>query len=107
MRACPSGITNGLFLGGCFALANPAPSGTNTTPRAVDCRLFCFDGVGQGEGSPAAWSKLWQMMGLLMRMLLTYFMMGRDVVLNLGFSDLRALIEMKKVRLFACVVIKK
>jgi hypothetical protein len=34
--------TDGLVLGGCFALANPTPSGTNTTPRAVDCRAFCF-----------------------------------------------------------------
>jgi hypothetical protein len=39
---CPSGITNGLVLGGCFAHANPTPSGTNTTQRAVDCWAFCF-----------------------------------------------------------------
>ena len=40
-----SGITDGLVLGGyggCFALANPTPSETNTTPCAVDCRAFCF-----------------------------------------------------------------
>ncbi len=39
---CPSGITDGLVLGGCFTLANPTPLGMNTTPHAVDCRVFCF-----------------------------------------------------------------
>ena len=45
--------------------------------------------------------------GLLMRMLSTYFTTGRYVVLDSGFCVLRALIELKKVGLFACAVIKK
>ena len=45
--------------------------------------------------------------GLLMRMLTTYFTTGRYVVLDSGFCVLRALIELKKVGLFACAVIKK
>ncbi len=53
------------------------------------------------------WSELWRTTGLLMRMLSTYFTTGRYVVLDLGFCVLRALIELKKVGLFACAVIKK
>jgi hypothetical protein len=53
------------------------------------------------------WSKLGRTTGLLMRMLSTYFTTGRYVVLDLGLCVLRALIELKKVGLFACAVIKK
>lgn len=53
------------------------------------------------------WSELGRTTGLLMRMLSTYFTTGRYVVLDSGFCVLRALIELKKVGLFACAVIKK
>ncbi len=46
--------------------------------------------------------------GLLMHMLTMYFTTERRyVVLDSGFCVLRALIELKKVGLFACAVIKK
>jgi hypothetical protein len=45
--------------------------------------------------------------GLLMRMLSSYFATGRYVVLDSGFCVLKGLIELKKVGLFACAVIKK
>jgi hypothetical protein len=53
------------------------------------------------------WSQLGRTTGLLMRMLSTYFTMGRYVVLDLGFCLLWALIELKKVGLFVCALIKK
>jgi hypothetical protein len=53
------------------------------------------------------WSKLGKTMGLLMRMLSTYFSTGWYVVLDSGFSMLKALVELKKIGLFACAVIKK
>ena len=53
------------------------------------------------------WSKLGRTTGLLMRMLQSYFTMGRYVILKSGFCVLKALIELKKVGLFACAVIKK
>ncbi len=40
-------------------------------------------------------------------MLSTYFTTGRYAVLDSGFCVLWALIELKKVSLFACAVIKK
>lgn len=45
--------------------------------------------------------------GLLMQMLSSYFATGRYVVLDSGFCVLKALVELKKVGLFACAVIKK
>jgi hypothetical protein len=53
------------------------------------------------------WSELGKTTGLLMRMLSSYFSTGRYVVLDSGFCVLKALVELKKVGLFACAVIKK
>ena len=53
------------------------------------------------------WSQLGRTTGLLMGMLSTYFTTGRYVVLDSGFYVLRALVELKKVGLFACAVIKE
>ena len=44
---------------------------------------------------------------LLMRMLECYFTTGRYVILDSGFCVSKALVELKKVGLFACAVIKK
>jgi hypothetical protein len=67
---------------------------------------FVFDGVGRGEGSPStdpgAVEPAW-----VDNRLSTFFTTGRYVVLDSGFCVLRALIELKKVGLFACAVIKK
>ena len=53
------------------------------------------------------WSELGKTTGLLMRMLSSYFSTRRYVVLDSGFCVLKALVELKKVGLFACAVIKK
>ncbi len=53
------------------------------------------------------YSELGKTTGLLMRMLQSYFSMGRYVILDSGFCVLKALIQLKKVGMFACVVIKK
>jgi hypothetical protein len=50
---------------------------------------------------------LGKMAGLLMRMLLSYFTTGRYVVLDSGFCVLKALVQLKKVGMFAWAVIKK
>ncbi len=42
-----------------------------------------------------------------MRMLALYFTTGQYIVLDLGFCVLWALIELKKVSLLPCAVIKK
>ena len=48
-----------------------------------------------------------KMTGLLMRMLQRYFSTGGYVVLDSGFCVLKALVQLKKVGMFACAVIKK
>jgi hypothetical protein len=53
------------------------------------------------------WSKLGKTAGLLLRMLATYFSTGRNVILDSGFCILKSLVELKKVGIFACAVIKK
>ncbi len=53
------------------------------------------------------WSELGKTTGLLLWMLSSYFATGRYVILDSGFCVLQALIELKKVGLFACAVIKK
>ncbi len=45
--------------------------------------------------------------GLLLRMLATYFSTGGYVILNSGFCVLKSLVELKKVGIFACAMIKK
>jgi hypothetical protein len=45
-------------------------------------------------------------MGLLMQMLSSYFLMGWYDVLDSSFCVLKALVELKKVALFACAIIK-
>jgi hypothetical protein len=45
--------------------------------------------------------------GLLMRILECYFVTGQYVILDSGFCVLKALVELKKVGMFACTVIKK
>jgi hypothetical protein len=95
-----------------FCPCKPHPFGNeyHTPCCGLSGILFSMEFV-KGEDHPQQikerWSKLGQTTGLLMRMLLTYFMTGRYVVLDLGFCMLRALIELKKVGLFACAVIKK
>ena len=42
-----------------------------------------------------------------MQMLQSYFATGRYVILDSGFRVLKALVQLKKVGLFACAVIKK
>jgi hypothetical protein len=53
------------------------------------------------------WSELGKTTGLLLRMFASFFSTGRYVVLNFGFCVLKALVELKKVGMFACAVIKK
>mmetsp|Transcript_19630 Transcript_19630/g.42045 ORF Transcript_19630/g.42045 Transcript_19630/m.42045 type:complete len:293 (+) Transcript_19630:2219-3097(+) len=45
--------------------------------------------------------------GLLLRMLKSYFATGKYVILDLGFCVLKGLIELRKRELFACALIKK
>ena len=45
--------------------------------------------------------------GLLLRMLKSYFSTGRYVILDSGFCVLKALIELKKKGVYACALIKK
>jgi hypothetical protein len=52
-------------------------------------------------------SELGKTAGLLMRMLEFYFATSRYVFLDSGFYVLKALVELKKVGMFACAVIKK
>jgi len=52
-------------------------------------------------------SELGKTTGLLMRMLKCYFATDRYVILDSGFCVLKALVELKKVGMFACAVIKK
>jgi hypothetical protein len=52
------------------------------------------------------WSKLGKTMGLLLQMLATYFSTGQYVILDSGFCVLKSLVELKKVGIFACAVIK-
>jgi hypothetical protein len=53
------------------------------------------------------YSELGKTTGLMMRMLQNYFSTGWYVILDSGFCDLKALIQLKKVGMFACAVIKK
>jgi hypothetical protein len=53
------------------------------------------------------WSEMGRTTGLLMRMLECYFTTGRYVILDSGFCVLKALVELKKVGMFVCAVIKK
>ena len=96
---------NGLSLGGCFALKNPFGNEYHTACCGLSGILFSIELV-EGKDHPPQiqerWSGLGWMMGLLMRMLSTYFTTGRYVVLDLGFCVLRSLVELKKVGLFAC-----
>jgi len=52
-------------------------------------------------------SELGKTTGLLMRMLQSYFATGWYVVLDSGFCVLKALIQLIKLGMFACAVIKK
>jgi hypothetical protein len=53
------------------------------------------------------YSELGKTAGLLMRMVQSYFATGWYVILDYGFCVLKALVQLKKVGLFACAVIKK
>ncbi len=53
------------------------------------------------------YSELGKTSGLLLRMLYSYFASGQFVVLDSGFCVLKALVQLKKVGMFACAVIKK
>ena len=52
-------------------------------------------------------SELGKTTGLLMRILECYFVTGQYVILDSGFCVLKALVELKKVGLFACAMIEK
>jgi len=52
-------------------------------------------------------SEMGKTAGLMMRMLSSYFSTGRYIVLDSGFCVLKALVQLKKVGMFACAVIKK
>ena len=95
-----------------FCPRKPHPFGNeyHTACCGLSGILFSMELV-EGKDHPPQiqerWSDLGRTTGLLMRMLSTYFTTGRYVVLDSGFCVLRALIELKKVGLFACAVIKK
>jgi hypothetical protein len=95
-----------------FCPRKPHPFGNeyHTACCGLSGILFSMELV-EGKDHPPQiqerWSELGRTTGLLMRMLSTYFTTGRYVVLDSGFCVLRALIELKKVGLFACAVIKK
>jgi hypothetical protein len=95
-----------------FCPRKPHPFGNeyHTACCGLTSILFSMELV-KGKDHPQQikerWSKLGRTTGLLMRILSTYFTMGRYVVLDLGFCVLQALIKLKKVGLFACAVIKK
>jgi hypothetical protein len=44
--------------------------------------------------------------GLLLRMLKSYFHMGKYIVLDLGFCVLKGIIKLQEMGLFACALIK-
>ncbi len=95
-----------------FCPCKPHPFGNKYHTACCELSGIMFllelaEGNDRPHQIPEGWSKLGRTPGLLMRMLLLYFTMGRYVVLDSGFCILRALIELKKVGLFACVVIKK
>ena len=72
--------------------------------------MFLMEMVKGKEHPPQVserWSELGKMMRLLMRMLSSYFSTGWYMVLDSGFCMLKALVELKKVGLFTCAVIKK
>ncbi len=95
-----------------FCPRKPHPFGNkyHTACCGMSGILFSVEMV-EGKDHPQQikekWSELGHTMELLMRLLSSYFAMGRYVVLDLGFCVLRALIELKKIGLFACAVIKK
>ncbi len=53
------------------------------------------------------WSEFGKTTGLLLRMLATYFLTGRYVILTSGICILKSLVELKKIGVFACAMIKK
>ena len=95
-----------------FCPRKPHPFGNeyHTACCGMSGILFSVEMV-EGKDHPQQikekWSELGRTTGLLMRLLSSYFATGRYVVLDSGFCVLRALIELKKVGLFACAVIKK
>jgi len=95
-----------------FCPRKPHPFGNeyHTACCGLSGIMFAMELV-EGKDHPPQiaerWSEKGKTTGLLLRMLASYFTTGRYVVLDSGFCVLRALIELKKVGLFACAVIKK
>jgi len=59
------------------------------------------------EMAPPEFENLGKTVGLLLRMLKSVFHTGRYVILDSGFCVLKALIELKKLGVYACALIKK
>ncbi len=53
------------------------------------------------------YSHLGKTVGLLMRMLKSYFHTAKYVVLDLGFCVLKGIIKLQEMGLFVCALIKK
>ncbi len=71
--------------------------------------MFSMEMVERKDHPPQVterWSELGKTTGLLLRMLATYFLTGQYVILNSGFCVLKSLVELKKVGIFACAMIK-
>ena len=72
--------------------------------------MFSMEMV-EGKDHPSEifknYNSLGKTVGLLMRMLTSYFSTGRYVILDSGFCVLTGLVALKKAGLFACAVIKK
>ncbi len=99
------------FPGWVFCPHKPHPFGNeyHTACCGLSGIMFSMEMVERKDHPPQVaerWSKLGKTMGLLLRMLATYFSTGWYVVLDSGFCILKSLIELKKVGIFACAVIK-
>jgi hypothetical protein len=95
-----------------FCPRKPHPFGNkyHTACCGLSGAMFSMEMV-EGKDHPPQikerFSELGKTTGLLMRMLECYFATGRYVILDSGFCVLKALVELKKVGLFACAMIEK
>ena len=95
-----------------FCPRKPHPFGNewHTACCGLSGILFAFELV-EGKDAPpqieVPHAQHGKTTGLLLRMLQTYFWSGKYVVLDSGFCVLKAIIELRKVGVFACALIKK
>ena len=95
-----------------FCPRKPHPFGNkhHTACCELSGAMFSMEMV-EGKDHPPQikerFSELGKTTGLLMRMLECYCATSRYVILDSGFCVLKALVELKKVGMFACAVIKK